>query len=105
MRMLTLAATTTLALGCPAGAAKAGFWTGNDFFNQCTPAVSPSCYGYVGGVSDAIAGWGACLPSGVTVGQAMDLVVQFLNSHQQQWNLSAAAIVTSALSEAFPCKQ
>lgn len=94
-----------LALGTPAGGARAGFWSGNDFVNQCTPTASQSCYAYVAGVSDAIAGWGACLPSGISVGRATDLVVEFLQRHQQQRNLSAATAVTFALSEAFPCKR
>jgi hypothetical protein len=100
-----LLAAVVLALGFPARGARAGFWTGNDFVNQCTPTGSQSCYAYVAGVSDAIAGWGACLPSGISVGRATDLVVEFLQRNQQQRSLSAATAVTFALSEAFPCKR
>jgi hypothetical protein len=101
----TLLAAVVLALGSPAAGARAGFWTGSDFINQCTPTASQGCYGYVAGVSDAIAGWGACLPSGISVGRVTDLVVEFLQRNQQQRNLSAATAVTFALSEAFPCKR
>lgn len=46
-----------------------------------------------------------CPPTGVTKGQATDIVIAFLEKHPEVRHLSAGAIVYVALKESFPCKK
>ena len=58
--------------------------------------------GYVTGVADA---YPNCIPAGVTVGQLFDTALQYLEDHPEKRNLPAATLVTTAISEKFPCAQ
>jgi hypothetical protein len=71
------------------------------------------CLGYIAGIADAanvtqsigetINGGTACIPMGVPVTQAKDVVTNFLRQHPEQRSLGAVDLIVRALAEAFPC--
>ena len=70
------------------------------------------CRGYIAGVADTMAegaahpkrgGRRACIPLGVTLDQAVDVVTRHLADHPQDRHLAADGLVARALSEAWPC--
>jgi hypothetical protein len=44
-----------------------------------------------------------CLPSGVTNGQAVKVVVKFMKNHPEDLHQPAVSLTLKALIEAFPC--
>jgi len=44
-----------------------------------------------------------CLPEGVTVGQAKDVIVRHINDHPDKRHQQAGVEAAGALQEAFPC--
>lgn len=44
-----------------------------------------------------------CLPSGVTVGQLVELSKRELNAFPENWHLPLTSIISLALFKAFPC--
>jgi hypothetical protein len=84
------------------------FVTGNQLYESCTAPVNNKsfvCAGYVQGLTDALDVRGTiCTPAGITVGQAMDVVVNYLRAHPQYRQISASLLAGAALGEAFPCK-
>jgi Rap1a immunity proteins len=56
--------------------------------------------GYVTGVADA---YPNCIPAGVTVGQLVDIALQYLEDHPEKRQLPAVTLVATAISEKFPC--
>lgn len=102
----------SLAIGLWSGQSKAQqhsqFYTGNNLYSDCTheSAVRRTmCMGYVTGVLDAVTGVAVCHPPSVTVGQATDMVVQFMRQRPDLRNQAADAIVMAAMAAAFPCAQ
>jgi Rap1a immunity proteins len=87
------------------------FQNGNQLYERCTEPNRDSCLGYVAGIFDAlasgasIADYSACMPSGTTVQQAVDVATQFLTSHPEMRHYAAAGLVAQALSDAFPCSR
>ena len=69
------------------------------------------CIGYVQGVMDGyeLGAWKAstkliCLPeAGISVDQAIRIVVKHLNGNPEQLHMPARAIQVAALAKAFPC--
>ena len=111
-----------LALGmvlCVVGAAVptrgfASFQNGNTLWADCNGKaddwfIKGYCAGYISSISDAldgnaIDGYRACLPNGVTIGQVQDVVVKWLRAHPEKRHFQAAGLVAQALEDAFPCK-
>lgn len=60
-------------------------------------------YGYMEGVIDARARE-ICLPNGVSKGQMIDIVVNYLNAHPEVLHQPADDIVFFAITKAWPCK-
>lgn len=61
--------------------------------------------GFVVGVFDAYSTARLICPSsGVTRGQAMEIVSMYLKSNPTKWNLSAVSLVRNAFTSAFPCR-
>ncbi|MEI8033139.1 MAG: Rap1a/Tai family immunity protein [Chlorobiaceae bacterium] len=58
--------------------------------------------GYVAGVCDAKMHTLFEIPEGATIGQACDVVGQWLDRHPEEWNKPARQLVIKALKEAFP---
>jgi len=84
------------------------FWNGNKLWEYCQgvqsrsqPAREGICMGYVAAIADAFAD---CIPGGVTVGQATDIVYNYLRDHPERRHEIASRLVQSALVEKFPCK-
>jgi Rap1a immunity proteins len=61
------------------------------------------CLGYIHGINDALANGLVCVTPGVTVGEEVKSVRQFLKQHPAQLQLPAADLVLEALSKAYPC--
>jgi hypothetical protein len=84
------------------------FYSGNDLYAKCTaPAHSLDtllCGGMVGGLADAFIRDGTmCLPKGVNIGQAVDVVVAYLRAHPETRRYTMASEAAQALGHAFPC--
>lgn len=91
-----------------ATAAHAAFFDGNGIYNnmQSRNYVDKShALGYVGGVYDAHVGEYFCPPSGVTLGQAQDVVEKFLRDTPTVRTENAAFIALAALQMAWPCNR
>lgn|SRR5579863_1187167 len=88
-----------------------GFQTGNTLLTSCTAPNLDVCLGYIQGISDAMALGSlvnksrACVPSGVSGRQLIDITVEFLKSHASIRHAQAASIVAVALANSFPCSQ
>ncbi|MHC9247754.1 Rap1a/Tai family immunity protein [Aeromonas jandaei] len=88
------------------------FSVGNDLYSICSTKKgdefyymnSSECRGYITGVSDALSGYTFCIPSGVTVGQDVDIVMRYLSEHPESRHINAAELIARALYESFPCK-
>lgn len=61
--------------------------------------------GYVAGVSDTLGGVAFCIPGGVTRGQMMHVVLNYLDANPEQWQYGSPMMIGRALSKAFPCKK
>jgi Rap1a immunity proteins len=102
-------------LSVPVPAALAAVTSGNRLYESCA-AKETYCIGYITAVIDALdfvktspaggtfGGWEACVPQGATIGQAIDIVTNWLVAHPEKRHFSGAGIVAAALAEAFPCK-
>ena len=75
------------------------------------------CIGMVEGVMDTLIQWEessrrhraplmdtACLPAGVTVGQAVQVSYKYMKAHPEQLHVPGSGLIYLALTEAFPCK-
>jgi hypothetical protein len=103
-----------------AGAQAQAFYSGNDLNNFCNhqpgSLEAGICGGYIVGIADAlgatdkgvplsIAGWRACIPTGVSrSGQVVDIVTKWLRESPQHLHYPAPSLVAAALAEAFPCR-
>ncbi|MGB7655220.1 MAG: Rap1a/Tai family immunity protein [Novosphingobium sp.] len=90
--------------------------SGNTFLQHCRDANSGKpgvssldfglCYGYLAGIVDGDSLGEhphVCRPNGVTNGQAMDVVLKFLEDNPADRHYSAGPLVLLALMKAFPC--
>lgn len=90
------------------------FMTGNRLSELCGAKNSVDeavCVGFVEGVSDTLEAWrsqdpaipGAkgCIPKGVTVGQLQKVVVKYLRQHPEELHYPGAALVITAINEAW----
>jgi hypothetical protein len=74
---------------------------------------TPSLYkmgrslGYIQGLTemDSLEGKSMCVPSGVTNGQIMDVILNFLEKYPENRHKSAAILSSFAIWEAFPCAE
>ncbi|MFZ2106122.1 MAG: Rap1a/Tai family immunity protein [Roseiarcus sp.] len=86
-----------------------GFQTGNTLLANCISPNLDICLGYLEGISDAMALGSliykshACLPSGVSGRQLIDITVEFLQSHASIRHFQAASLVAVAFANSFPC--
>jgi hypothetical protein len=70
------------------------------------------CFGFINGILDSDRLYSAvtketpryCVPDSVSASQAAKVVVKYGDNHPAELYLPAAAIVTSAMKEAFPCR-
>ena len=89
------------------------FYSGNDLkrkVNSTDPFESGFSYGYISAVSDSlyksrIAGFQMCLPKEVELGQLIDVVKIFLDTHPNLLHFTASSLVAKALQDAYPCSQ
>lgn len=64
------------------------------------------CYGYILGVGAMLRDMGSvCFPADVTHAQMRDVVVRGLQAHPREQSQRPEILITSYLSEAFPCPQ
>lgn len=95
-----------VSVGGPAMAGSA-FVDGNKLFAMCKPeAVATDrgfYWGYIAGLADDATSGGAVCMQGAVMSQAIDVAKQYLASHPERRNFSAARLVTDALHEAWPC--
>ena len=75
--------------------------SGNEVYEDCTgPKGSPK----MEGISDALNMDGSvCTPANVTVGQVVDVIVNYLQANPKYRHISASLLAGAALREAFPC--
>ena len=93
------------------------YMSGNELFGQfvhADPMVRRAAMEYVVAVIDSkhyLEGAGIlpagviCVPMGVTIGQAGDVVKKYLEDHPERRHYAAASTVFAALTIAFPCSQ
>ena len=86
-----------------------GFQTGNTLLTRCTSPNLDICLGYLEGIADALALGSpvyksrACMPSGISGRQLIDIIVEFLQSHAAIRHFQAASLVAVAFANSFPC--
>ena len=109
---MTRAILVAVVLSCfVVGNAAAGFKSGNELFNSCESGENPKtaveyldgaeCRGYVVGIADALLA--KCLPSRVTEGQLVAVVLLWLRNHPEVRHYAANSLVFEALKENFHC--
>jgi hypothetical protein len=110
-----LMALTTTTAAAPVSAA--GEMTGNDIYSGCVllvqPPVSPPpakdilVQGYCAGAVTAVVATNpnVCAPGGWNTGQAVAVVLRFLDMHSERRRESFFALAFEALSRAWPCKK
>jgi hypothetical protein len=87
-----------------------GFLTGNGLYQNCTSSNDLDkaiCLGYVMGVTEGLQSrHTTCVPkgAGVSGGQIMDVVTNYLRDHPEARHYAAFSEVELALKKAFPCK-
>ena len=93
-----------LILSC---SAQAQFKTGNQLYDQMqgNQMEQMNAIGYVQGVSDALQGAMACIPSAVTAGQVYDMTRLYVQNNPTDRNLSADFLIMQVLRAAWPCKK
>ena len=114
--MKILAALVLLSMAGNVCATEGFAFSGNSLKDYCDlddTYASGFCSGYITGVihgvtSEAIANKKAhstagCIPNTVTIEQGTLIVIKFLNDNPELLHLAATRLITSAMSEAFPC--
>jgi hypothetical protein len=90
--------------------------TGNDLDQVCAATSVANrviCQEFILGVLrgiDAEAVWAStkppsCVPEGVTIGQSVDVVLQYLSRNPEIRHLSGPYLILSAMHKAFPCSK
>jgi Rap1a immunity proteins len=89
-------------------AAGDAFFTGDMLHRYCNQS-SESCTNYIAGVVDALIAVGAaqkvpliCLHDRTELGQAVDVIANYLRAHPEKRHVNAASVATVALKHAFP---
>lgn len=88
--------------------ARAEFFSGNDL-NKWSSEMSTSTvswgmlYGYVAGAYDTTSGVLHCAPRTVTLGQAVDVVRQYIDANPSMRHMSGDLLINGALRSAWPC--
>jgi hypothetical protein len=95
--------------------AYANWQTGNSLLDKMKTS-KVFAFGYVAGIADendgsyfvnigaAIPSYVSCIPGGVTIGQASDVVEQYLIANPAIRHYSASILVSNALTATWPCK-
>ena len=94
------------ALIAASASANAQFVTGNNLLNHMeSKSHGDKMYGigYVVGVIDSMNGYVFCLPRSFTVGQAFDMVQNYLTNVPADRHLAADVITGKVLAASFPC--
>lgn len=96
-----------LTLALVATTAHAEFYNGNELLRMMrgNSTEQAAAYGYVVGVNDALHKITLCIPNGVTVGQANDVVRAYLEANPQVRHFSGDSVVAAALMAVWPCKK
>jgi len=82
------------------------FADGNALYSACSNPDKIYCAGYVAAMSDALQREKhVCMPVEVKVGQAVDVVMDYLRDHPEQRHYNAISLGQAALEPAFPCKE
>jgi len=115
--MKLLVALTLLASFWPASTPIEGqhvhFVTGNTLLKDCNAKAkaidelidASFCSGYVAGAADTSQLMKiACLPNEVLLGQAVDIVTNYLSDKPERRHYPASDEVATALQNSFPCK-
>jgi len=111
MRLMTLVLAGGLLWPLSAFSQGHKYWeTGNSLYQQCTAGLESRtsflCTGYMIAISDALNSEGLiCSPQDSSVGQAIDVTVNYLRDHPEQRHLTAYSLARAALIGAFPCKE
>lgn len=96
-------------LSAAASLVSAEFWSGNDLKRSLDSSNTSDvvrAYGYISGVSDSLQGIAHCPPSGVTLGQIVDMVRNMLVANASARHLvSGDVFVRAALEGAWPCEK
>ena len=88
------------ALAAPAQATT----TGNALLEWCAEARDRGmCIGYSQATIEGLGGF--CPPEGVTLGQAIKIVVKYLNANPEYLHLRGMQLAMDAVVEAWPCEK
>ncbi len=87
------------------------FETGNDYIRNCQQAQTSArgnfgqgvCMGVIGGIFYWSESFEACTPEGANWGQALRVVVGYMERNPARLHLSFPEIVVEAMREAWPC--
>ena len=85
------------------------FFSGNDLLKMCAGPERIGCHAYVAGVEDAIVseradeGKSSCLPHSLQIGQAVGVTLNYLISHPETRDFSAAFLIREAITVAWRC--
>jgi hypothetical protein len=111
-RLFAAAAVVVTVMSVSAGAK--AFYDGDKLYKYCHATMGEPellyCQAYVAAIADAmggsnaIYGFKACMALNVTLGNAMNVTMQFLTTHQEIRHHEAAWLVAQALAQAFPCR-
>ena len=95
-----------------ASPAAGGFEDGNRLLSNCEgdAVLQENCHGYLIAIADtmvenAINGFRACFPIGVSKSQIFAVATTYLKDHPEIRDFGAAGVVAAALSKAFPCTE
>lgn len=86
--------------------ANAAFRDGNELLSELNSSKNSDVFysmGYIAGVADAMHGVTHCAPSNATLGQMMDMTIDYLTRNPSVRNLSADLLISAMLSERWPC--
>jgi hypothetical protein len=86
-----------------AASACAQFYTGQQLKENIESRSNSQGLGYIAGVFDVYTRMSVCPPSGITLGQAADVVHQYLIAHPKSLHVTADALVYTALKDTWPC--
>ena len=112
MRFIGFVSALLLLGFCDAHRASAAFTSGNDLLGFCTSTEASEvgvCVGYVAGVvgsleaGSIVAGRQACIPNAVAAEVPADVAISYIRTNVAYRHLSAAVLVATALSRAYPC--
>jgi hypothetical protein len=91
------------------------FDTANDFLAACEhpkdDVTNFACTYYVFGVADGIDFTSGqekpvyCLDPRATMAQELRIAINFMKAHPEKTHIATAALISWALTEAFPCKK